>query len=68
MKRSITFVLFFVFQGLFAQQSGLSPEDVANISQISNAVISADGEHIAYQLLVPANPKKENVPAFSHLS
>jgi len=67
MKRSITLLLFFVLQGLFAQQTGLSPEDVANIKQITNAVISEDGQNIVYQLLVPADPKKENVPASTHL-
>lgn len=67
MKKSLTLLLIFVFQGLFAQQNGLSPEDVANIKQVSNAVISSDGTHIAYQLLVPANPKEENVPASTQL-
>ncbi len=67
MKRSITLLLFFVLHGLFAQQSGLTPEDVADIQQISNAVISEDGEKIIYQLLVPADPTKENVPATTHL-
>ncbi|WP_372919772.1 hypothetical protein, partial [Salegentibacter sp.] len=67
MKRSITLLLFFVLHGLFAQQSGLTPEDVADIKQISNAIISDDGEKIVYQLLVPADPTKENIPTKSHL-
>ncbi|GHA33793.1 prolyl oligopeptidase [Salinimicrobium marinum] len=45
----------------------LTPEDVAKLEYISNAIISEDGDHIAYQLLVPTDPTVENAPAKNHL-
>lgn len=67
MKRSITILLFFIAHTFFAQDNVLTPQDVAKIEVITQAVISENGEKIAYQLLVPADPTKENVPAKSHL-
>jgi dipeptidyl aminopeptidase/acylaminoacyl peptidase len=67
MRKYIPFLLFFIAHSLFAQQNVLTPEDVARIEFISNALISEDGERIAYQLLVPRDPTKENAPAQNHL-
>lgn len=67
MRKYISFLLlFFIAHSLFAQNV-LTPEDVARIEFISNAIISEDGERIAYQLLVPRDPTKENAPAQNHL-
>ncbi len=67
MKRYIPFLLFFIANTFFAQQNVLTPEDVAKIEFVSSAVISEDGNQIAYQLLVPKDPTKENAPAQNHL-
>ena len=67
MKRYIPFLLFFIVHSLFAQQNMLTPEDVARIESVSGAVISEDGNRIAYQLVVPRDPTKENAPAQNHL-
>ncbi len=67
MKRSIPLLLFFLTHTLFAQQDVLTPEDVAKLEIITDAVISPNGEHIVYQKLVPVNPKEKNLPASMHL-
>lgn len=60
------FVLLFVAVPL-AWAQGLTPEHVAKIKNASSAVISPDGNHVAYSVSVPADPYKENKPASSHL-
>lgn len=67
MKRSITLLLFLITQTLVAQETILTPEDVASIEYITDAVISENGEKIAYQKLVPKDPLEENAPASVHL-
>ncbi|MFD2518332.1 S9 family peptidase [Salinimicrobium flavum] len=67
MKRSITILLFLIAHTFFAQENVLTPQDVAKIEVITNAVISPNGDKVAYQLLVPADPTIENVPSKSHL-
>ncbi len=67
MKRSLILLLFFASHFLFAQQDMLSPEDVAKIEQVTGAVISNDGQKIAYQLVVPVNPTEKNAAASVHL-
>ncbi|NJY62767.1 S9 family peptidase [Salinimicrobium sp. CDJ15-81-2] len=67
MKRSIAILLFFIAHSLPAQQNVLTPQDVARIEYVQEAVISEDGKRIAFQLLVPKDPTQENAPASSHL-
>lgn len=67
MKRSISLLIFFLAHTLVAQQNVLTPEDVARIEQVTGAVISPEGDKIAYQLLVPADPTEDNAPARTHL-
>ncbi|MDX1752284.1 MAG: S9 family peptidase [Salinimicrobium sediminis] len=67
MKRSISILIFFIAHSILAQQNLLTPEDVASLEYVQDAVISEDGNRIAYQLLVPKDPVKENAPAASHL-
>lgn len=67
MKRTICILLFFIAHTLVAQENVLTPQDVAKIEVITSAVISGDGEKIAYQKLIPADPTKENVPAKTQL-
>ncbi|WP_209309849.1 hypothetical protein, partial [Tamlana crocina] len=65
--RSIAILLFFIAHSLPAQQNVLTPQDVARIEYVQEAVISEDGKRIAFQLLVPKDPTQENAPASSHL-
>lgn len=67
MKRSIPLLLFFLANTLFAQQNVLTPEDVAKLEIITEAIISPNGEKIAFQKLVPENPEEKNAPASMHL-
>ncbi|NGP88829.1 alpha/beta hydrolase family protein [Fodinibius halophilus] len=45
----------------------LTPEDVANIEQVSDIAIAPSGDKAAYTLRVQADPHKENKPASYHL-
>lgn len=67
MKRYLPLLLLFLGHTLFAQQNVITPEDVAKLEIITDAVISPDGKKIAYQKLVPADPTQENAPASMHL-
>ncbi|MFO8147121.1 MAG: prolyl oligopeptidase family serine peptidase [Bacteroidota bacterium] len=67
MKRSIILILFFIAHSIVAQENVLTPKDVAKIEVITNTVISENGETIAYQKLIPADPAAENVPPKTHL-
>lgn len=67
MKSSLSILLFLVTHSLLAQQNVLTPEDVAKLEYVQEAVISEDGNKIIYQLLVPKDPTVENAPASSHL-
>lgn len=67
MKRSFSIILFLVAQCIFAQETILTPEDVASIEYITDAVISKDGNKVAYQKLIPKDPKALNAPASVHL-
>ena len=46
---------------------GMTPLDVANLKNVSSAVLSEDGRYIAYALRVQADPFVENVRARSQL-
>lgn len=48
-------------------QQVMTPTHVAKTQQVGAVYMSADGEHAAYTLIVPADPFKENSPATSHL-
>lgn len=67
MKRSIILILFFIAHSIVAQENVLTPKDVAKIEVITNTVISDNGEMIAFQKLIPADPVTENVPPKTHL-
>ncbi|MCM4161324.1 S9 family peptidase [Antarcticibacterium flavum] len=67
MKKYIALLVFFIAHTVTAQENVLTAQDVAKIEAITNIVISQDGQKIAYQKVVPANPLEENVPAKSHL-
>ena len=59
---------FFIYQPAQAQsEKGLSPRDVSKIKQVDDAIISADGQTVAYTVTDPANPLEENKPTDSHL-
>ncbi len=62
---SAMFVLFMSISAL-AQQV-MTPTHVAKTQQVGAVYMSADGEHSAYTLIVPADPFKENSPASTHL-
>jgi len=53
----------------YGQQSdkGLTPQEVAKIKSVDDAVISSDGSRIAYTLTVQADPTKENKPSSNYL-
>lgn len=60
-------VFLFVFPALVAAQ-GMSLEQIAKLSQAGNAVVSPDGERIAYLRTVPRNLSGEDDgPAWSEL-
>lgn len=48
-------------------QQVMTPTHVAKTQQVGAVYMSADGEHAAYTLIVPADPFKENSPASTHL-
>jgi len=48
-------------------QGVLTPKDIARIKQVGSAVVTPDGDHVAYTLSVPANPTESNEPASSQL-
>lgn len=67
MKRTLTLLLFLVANSFFAQENVLTPEDVAKMEYITNAVISRSGDKVVYQHLKPRPPQEENAPADIHL-
>jgi dipeptidyl aminopeptidase/acylaminoacyl peptidase len=50
-----------------ADTSVLTPKDIARIKQVGAAVVTPDGNHVAYTLTVQADPAEENVPASSQI-
>lgn len=46
---------------------GLTPQQVAKIKHVDDAIISPDGNTIAYTITQPSDPLQENKPASSHL-
>lgn len=66
MKRLLLTFLLISFQLLYAQ-SGLTPFDIAKIEYVSSAVINKEGSKVAYTVLKPADPLKENQSAASNL-
>ena len=67
MKRYFTLLLLFCLHTVFAQQNVLTPEDVAKMEFVANAVISPKGDKVAYQKIIPVSPTKENQPANVYL-
>lgn len=47
--------------------SVLTPKDIARLKQVGTAVVTPDGDHVAYTLSVQADPTEENVPASSQI-
>ncbi len=61
--RKLLFVLMLIsVQQLYAQD-GLTPLDIAKIEYVSSAIINDVGSKIAYTVLTPADPLKENTSA-----
>jgi len=52
---------------LFSQTDVLTPLEIAKIKYVNRAVMSPDGDLIAYTVSHPADPLKENKTAESHL-
>ncbi|TVR17938.1 MAG: S9 family peptidase [Balneolaceae bacterium] len=48
-------------------QQGVTPLHIAEMNAVSGAVISDDGNHIAFTVSVPADPFEENAPNQNHL-
>ncbi len=60
------FFSFLLHASLFAQ-NGLTPEQVAKIESVGDAIISADGQLIAYTVSKQADPYEENASSSTHL-
>ncbi|MCB9292342.1 MAG: S9 family peptidase [Lewinellaceae bacterium] len=67
MIKKILFALILIVPILTAHAQGLTADDIARLQTVSSAVISADGQMVAYTVSVPADPYKENKPASYHL-
>ncbi len=63
---SALLVSMLLFTAAFAQQ-GVTPLHIAEMKAVSGAVISDDGNHIAFTVSVPADPFEENAPNQNHL-
>ena len=63
MKKLFFLLAFIPAQVLHARQGGLTPSDIAKLEYVYSAEISSDGSKIAYTILKPADPRKENKPA-----
>ncbi len=63
MKKLLFLLVLVPVQGLFAQTEVLTPKDIARLEYVSNAEISNDGSKIAYTVVQPADPTKENSSA-----
>ena len=46
---------------------GLTPLDIARLKSVSDAVITPDGQHVAFTVRMPADPQDDNAPASSAL-
>lgn len=66
-RKSLLLLALLIQSLLLAAQEGLTPMDVANLENVSDVLITDDGEWIAYTLRVQADPLKENAPASTHL-
>jgi len=66
---SAIFIFLLIGTAAFSQDKGqtLTPRQVTKIQHVDNAIITANGETIAYTLSHPANPMEENKPAENHL-
>jgi len=62
MKKLVFVLLLISSQQLYAQE-GLTPMDIARIEYVSSATINKDGTKIAYTMVKPADPLKENASA-----
>ncbi len=59
---SLAILAFQVLTVVAQDRQSTTPIDVPNIKLVVSASISSDGQHIAYTLLEPADPLKENKP------
>jgi len=67
MKKMLFLALALTVQLVTAQKSALTPMDVAMIKSVGSAVMSEDGNKIAYTVADPADPTKENSQASAKL-
>lgn len=63
MKKLLFLLALVPVQGLFAQTEVLTSKDIARLEYVSSAEISNDGSKIAYTVVQPADPTKENSSA-----
>jgi len=63
MKKLLFLIVLIPIQVLFAQDQGLTPEDISKLEYVTLAIISDDGSKIAYTVLKQADPTRENVSA-----
>lgn len=61
MRSLFVLIALFSIDILFAQNQGLTPEDISKLGYVSAATISDDGKKIAYTVVTPGDPVKENV-------
>lgn len=70
MKKTFIFIAIvcsFLGTSPFAAQAQVTPDHVAKIKTVTSSTISDDGQWIAYTVVTPADPKKENMPGQNHL-
>lgn len=67
MKKIIIFILITIVHYGYSQDQVLTPDDIAKLKMVTIAVISENGDKVAYLQMVQANPKEENAPASMHL-
>ncbi len=66
--RSLTALLFlFLLQTAAVAQQGLSPYQVSQLKDVGSALLSPDGEKVAYTVDVPRNPMKSNETPWTEL-
>ena len=67
MKKLIFILALVPIQVLFAQMEGITPTDIAKLEYVYAAAINDEGSKIAYTVLKPADPTKENISASLNL-
>ena len=61
--KKLLFLIALVPIGVLFGQDGLSPMDISKLEYVNSAAINSDGSKIAYTVIKPADPIKENTTA-----